>query len=481
MKLLLNTKTLLIFSAIFLLQTLVWANSFNDIEKARKFLHTFEYDKASEILHKKSLENNAESKYLLSALYKEGVGVKKDRVKAKELIEETKRILTHSDVNELSYSNKILLMEVDRNNTLDKKLIFKEAKEKALNGDAKFQLDLGKFYYRGFGVKKDKKTALDWVLQSATNNNEKAIEIVMDEYLRNKSYDLLVKLLTHPSKKESPISLGALGYVYDKGLGVEKDASKAIKYYEKSALLGHYKSQFVRGLRSYNGKHVKKNLDEALKWFLMTPTKYYDRSQFKIGEIYYDKREYSKALEWFIKASNSNWKNTEFHLKVGTMYFNGEGTKKDYKKAYDYFNKAKIDSISASYYLEYLYESGLGVEKDTTKAKKYNRKVTSDSFISKSSLFALGNIAAHELGDKSLKAYKFWMAASLRGHIASSMKLVDYNNYYYSGLVFMEGTEYIQVDKLKAFSKLMKAARSGQLIAQDKLDILCNKSPWACK
>lgn len=48
------------------------------------------------------------------------------------------------------------------------------------------------------------------------------------------------------------------------------------------------------------------------------------------------------------------------------------------------------------------------------------------------------------------------------------------------GRSFLEGGE-APLDKIKAFSLFLEAAKEGNVQAQRELDKLCKKSPWACK
>jgi TPR repeat protein len=39
----------------------------------------------------------------------------------------------------------------------------------------------------------------------------------------------------------------------------------------------------------------------------------------------------------------------------------------------------------------------------------------------------------------------------------------------------------VKKNKIKAYQYLMKSAQQGNSVAQNRLDILCKESPWACK
>jgi TPR repeat protein len=50
---------------------------------------------------------------------------------------------------------------------------------------------------------------------------------------------------------------------------------------------------------------------------------------------------------------------------------------------------------------------------------------------------------------------------------------------YNIGLMFVKG-EGVPMNKILAFQYWIKAARQSDLNAQRSLDVLCQKSPWAC-
>lgn len=59
------------------------------------------------------------------------------------------------------------------------------------------------------------------------------------------------------------------------------------------------------------------------------------KAQYTIGLEYYQKKNYTKAQPWLVKASNQ--KNADAENTLGVMYLNGLGVKKDVQKAKDLF------------------------------------------------------------------------------------------------------------------------------------------------
>lgn len=80
------------------------------------------------------------------------------------------------------------------------------------------------------------------------------------------------------------------------------------------------------------------------------------------GDVYYERKEYKKALECYLAG--------EGVYKLGKMYERGEGTTPDMEKAFQYYEEAE------DYYnMGRMYEQGTGTEKDLQKAFDCYRKI----------------------------------------------------------------------------------------------------------
>jgi TPR repeat protein len=57
-----------------------------------------------------------------------------------------------------------------------------------------------------------------------------------------------------------------VGYAYQTGEGVSKDAAMAAQWYRRSAANGNMGAQFMLGFMYRTGEGVEVNYTEALKW-----------------------------------------------------------------------------------------------------------------------------------------------------------------------------------------------------------------------
>jgi TPR repeat protein len=103
------------------------------------------------------------------------------------------------------------------------------------DNSAKSLYNLGLMYYRGEGVKEDKKEAFTWFRKAAEQGYTPA--------------------------------RFSVGVMYYKGVGVEQDRKEAAKWLRRAADQGEAKAQFNLGLMYDKGEGVKKDRGEAVQWF----------------------------------------------------------------------------------------------------------------------------------------------------------------------------------------------------------------------
>ena len=78
-----------------------------------------------------------------------------------------------------------------------------------------------------------------------------------------------------------------LGVLYDNGRGVRKDYKEAVKWYRKAAEQGLAGAQNNLGVLYDNGQGVRKDYKEAVKWYRKSAERGHDLAQYYLGEMYY--------------------------------------------------------------------------------------------------------------------------------------------------------------------------------------------------
>jgi len=237
------------------------------------------------------------------------------------------------------------------------------------------------FYNKNFGV-----------LMKEYNNEDDGTTKRIQEFKNN----LAISFLYSATLQNYPPAKKLMANKLNKGYDISFSCSASIKYYLELAkdtlkevselntkLFFNYekldKYEYVGSkFDEDNTKDEKQIID--LYWSQISKKR--DKNNIKIikelAKIYYYgssvvKQNYETSLYLFNRAAQLN--DTESLFFIGEHYLNGWGTAKDYKKAFEYFNKSisynNTDNGKSWNSLGYLYYYGLGVEKNVKKAFDY--------------------------------------------------------------------------------------------------------------
>lgn len=199
----------------------------------------------------------------------------------------------------------------------------------AENNDIAAQIQLGKLYYEGAGVRKSRNEAIGWLQKAA------------DQGSRDAEFDLAIMLA-------------------DARYG--EDFRTAEKIFRKYAEQGDVDAQFFLGLlleRGYRGEKYKLPKDpvdlakwkESLNWYRKAAEQGDARAMRALGMAY------SEPSVWWL------WFGTEKRVE------------EDYETAVEWFRKAaELGDFAAQRNLGYLYLKGKGVKKDKVEARKWLEK-----------------------------------------------------------------------------------------------------------
>lgn len=102
-----------------------------------------------------------------------------------------------------------------------------------------------------------------------------------------------------------------------------------------------------------------------------------DCPELELADAYHEgfdlERDYSKALEWYFKATQPSKAFPEGHpesyYRIGTMYYDGRGVDKDYPRAARYFRKAALLGVAeAQMATAYMLNFGVGCRENQKEA-----------------------------------------------------------------------------------------------------------------
>ena len=302
--------------------------------------------------------------------------------------------------------------------------------EKANQGDAKAQHDLGYKYYYGEGITQDRQEALKWYLKSAEQG-----------YMQSQAN---------------------VGYMYDIGTGTEQNYEEALKWYRLAAEQGHELAQSNLANLYYHGRGTDINYEEAAKWYKAAAEQGNTYAQSTIGYLYDAgegvEQNYNEALKWYRKAAEKG--DAMAQANLGRMYDEAHGVAQDYAEAMKWYRKAADQGLAGPQNnLGVMYSKGQGVEQNYEEALKWYRMAAEQN-----EPWALNNLGnMYEEGEGVEQNYEeaieWYMKAAQLGNPGAQNNL---GRIYYFG----KGTG---KNIPKAFEWYTKAAEGGNAKAQNSL------------
>lgn len=164
-----------------------------------------------------------------------------------------------------------------------------------------------------------------------------------------------------------------LGEAYTYGHDVTVDYELAVSWYLKAASQQHPEALYNLGLCFQYGYGVKINLEKSFEYYLKSSKESFPKAFSAVGEFYFKGifpiKNINSATTYFEKGSSLGCAKSSYYL--GVIYFDGH-LERDYSKAVECFLKAANNSYHPAYvYLSQIFSNGLGVAKDLEKAKYY--------------------------------------------------------------------------------------------------------------
>lgn len=222
-------------------------------------------------------------------------------------------------------------------------------------------------------------------------------------YGADKNIEEGLKMMEKEAQAGNALAIYELGYIYQKGIGVELNQDKASEFYKhaldsfiylyENLQQKEYKNSkfdmgayllYRIGKQYYYGIGVEKDPDEAFK-NLKASCDGFDYANYMVGNMYYNgesvEADKAMALSYYEK-SIKNRSNAYASYKIGSIYERGDGIEKDldkasenYKKAYDQFWNMEEENPDANveYRLGEMNLTGKGVEKDLEQAEYFFR------------------------------------------------------------------------------------------------------------
>jgi uncharacterized protein len=163
----------------------------------------------------------------------------------------------------------------------------------------------------------------------------------IDRALISGNFEKAFQLLKPLAEEGHPRAQNGMAVLFDGGLGVPQDLSKAAKWYRLSAEQGYAKAQFNLGVMYAKGEGVPRNPEKAAQWYLRAAEQGHAFAQHNLASMYLRgegvTHDIHAGVTWEKAAAEQGDPNAQYSL--GLMYFHGQGVTKDPILAYDWISK----------------------------------------------------------------------------------------------------------------------------------------------
>ena len=264
----------------------------------------------------------------------------------------------------------------------------------AEQGHVLAQVAIGQCYFAGNGVGKNEIEAVEWYRKAAEQGYLKAMEYLGHFYRSGlagvqKDMTEAVKWYRKAAEQGHILSSLALAHLYEQGNGIAKDMQEAVKWYKQAAIGGNEQAvdslrnaankgdayaQFVFGELNENGYGVKKDEDEAMKWYRLAAeagnkqaidrlSDAIDRLRDRAASVAKKDVALSEIVDKAVRIINEDPFGAVDLLKeaiakggvkakiyLGRCYMKGDGVEKDRAKGL----KLRVEAARAGYSQEYM-------------------------------------------------------------------------------------------------------------------------------
>lgn len=182
-------------------------------------------------------------------------------------------------------------------------------------------------------------------LMAQTANLEAGIQA-----LEKKEYASSLRIILPLAERGDAEAQVFIAYMYEGGLGVQKDYKEAFVWYEKAAAKGQVTAQFNLAYLYKNGLGIAKDNKQAAFWYEKAANNGFAPAQNNLAYMYEKgigvTRNYALAASWYQKAAEQSHKNAQINLAY--LHENGLGVPKDIDKAIILYERALLASEKLS-------------------------------------------------------------------------------------------------------------------------------------
>lgn len=168
---------------------------------------------------------------------------------------------------------------------------------------------------------------------------------MIEKYKKENNATALVRTLAMMAQEgDSDAAFELSGYYYNGEFGVSLSDTLSLKYALMAAQRGHIEAQCKVANNYLQGIGSNKSVSEAIEWYEKAVEQGSVEANYNLGLIYYSgvknqlEKSYAQAVQYFLNASKSNYKVSNFYVAKCMIYL---GQNED---ALNYFNKTVLQS-----------------------------------------------------------------------------------------------------------------------------------------
>ena len=194
--------------------------------------------------------------------------------------------------------------------------------QRAEQGDAFAQYQLGRVYARGDGVPQDFQEALRWYRRAAEQGNRFAQYQLGRVYARGdgvpQDFQEALRWYRRAVEQGDAGAQNAIGRMYARGDGVPQDFHEALRWYQRAAAEGRsgYYAVVLADNYRIGSDGVPQDLQEAIRWYRRAVADGYDSwsrlASFRLGRLYERggdgvPQDLQEAIRWYRRAAEQGY------------------------------------------------------------------------------------------------------------------------------------------------------------------------------
>jgi TPR repeat protein len=328
----------------------------------------------------------------------------------------------------------------------------------------------------GCGQEKDEKQAFDCFDRAASQGAWRGTMGLAHLYQDGKAtakdegralilFRKTLALLQPLAEAGDPEAQTVLGTLHREGLGVAKNPTEAVLWFQKAADQGWMFGHYQLGLSYLNGTGVPQSDMEAASWFRKAAVSGFPWAQNQLGAMCQNGKGVAQsdaqAADWYLKAAEQG--NAVAQSNLGYLYMRGRGVAQNDASALFWFQKAALQGNLMAYNnLGVMYQGGRGVAQSDVEAVTWFRKAA-DQGVSLAQC-NLGSMYASGRGvaKSDAEALAWFRKAAAQGHSAAENWL---------GIFYQNGRGVPQSD-VEAAAWYRKSAEHGEAYGQNNLGLM---------